>query len=316
MQEVAGDVRQEFVQDAAYGPIASHVQAAAEGEAQAAVFRRIVDIRNAAGSEVAEDVGVIRTPGAAVALAPDSGGHGVEQPPLDGPGAASKEARVFLQQDWQQGVPQDGATEVVGVGCPEALCVAFDALAVSLIPHVDLLACTVGDGLIFRSESIGCLAVQGVDTGDGERDRVLHRVERHIEFLARGERRDVGVIGNIEVGKNAEEALLLLFLDLRGRPVYVTLVWRCWRWRWCCRSGCGLGRRSRLRVERDHWRRRIGQYGRRDYDLLIARLRQRYMGSGGEKECGCQCVLRAPGMAAGRVPGSGCDDDSNDDPAL
>src|ERR1700724_867679 len=140
LAEVALDVRPELDELCPEGALSRYGECADGGLLEAALFRGVVEVRDGAGDEVAGDVGVVRSPLAIVAAAPDGGAGRVEEAAGGGAGAEGGGARGFLEHDRQHGVAPEVAVECVGVGGCEASEVALRALA----PAPSLL----GDGAI------------------------------------------------------------------------------------------------------------------------------------------------------------------------
>ena len=77
--EVAGDVGVELDQQGSEGSLGADQQALLDREAEATVGGGVVEVGDAAGGDVAEEIGVVGLPLAIVALAVDGGADGVEE---------------------------------------------------------------------------------------------------------------------------------------------------------------------------------------------------------------------------------------------
>jgi hypothetical protein len=105
-------------------------------------------------------------------------------------------ARVLVQKRWQDGAADHDVGNAAGVGSAKALSVTLRTLAV------------VGD--------ISCL----VDAGDcgcpEDRNRIKQNFGGELELQLRRERSSVAIIDDVEIGDEAENALLLLDLVRRS----------------------------------------------------------------------------------------------------
>ena len=131
---------------------------------------------------------------AVVALADDGVGDGVADARADAAGAFVVVAGVLVEEDGQDGVAEEVSGEEGAVGGGVALGVAVGAL----LPVVD----------------VGGLLDAGDDSGEDEvtGSTMVRRARR--ELLLRSERDGVGDVDDVKVGDDAEDALLLLLLDL------------------------------------------------------------------------------------------------------
>lgn len=165
------------------------------GEAGAAVFVGAVEVGDAAGGEVAQDVGVVGLPASVVSSADEGGADGVEGAGGDGAGAAIEVAWVLAEECGEDGAADDAADEDVAVGCSVALAEAFCSVAVAFV---------LSTGLFFA----------GDDAGGGEGDGVGGGADGEFELLAGGEGSGVPDEAGVEVGEDAEDALFDLGVDL------------------------------------------------------------------------------------------------------
>src|SRR5208282_1231073 len=148
-----------------------------------------------AGSQASQNVRVIRLPVTIVALADEGIGDGVQGARLGGAGALIEIARILFQKGRQDGGADEGAVDGVGITGAEALAVALCAL-------------TISGEVILRLLNSG----NASDKDDGE--GIENGLPGKLELLPRVERCGIGDVGDIEIGKNAEDTLLLLNLDL------------------------------------------------------------------------------------------------------
>ena len=84
----------------------------------------VVERGDASGSEIAEDVRVVRLPLAVVALADDNGGYGVERAMKDAAPSIVEIARVLMKQRRVDRRTKERSGELVSVGRCVALRVA------------------------------------------------------------------------------------------------------------------------------------------------------------------------------------------------
>src|SRR6266704_5274807 len=163
-----------------------------------AIFRRIIEIRDAACSEASEDSRVICLPVTIVTLADDRIRHCIQNPRSFTAGSLIEITRILFQQRWQNRASDQCARSRVGVGCPVALCVSLCALAIS-------------------AEVILCLLYSGDSPCQSKVDWIHQLLPGKFEFLFRRERSCIGDVAHIEIRNEAERTLLLLFLDLLFR---------------------------------------------------------------------------------------------------
>ena len=105
-------------------------------------------------------------------------------------------ARVLVQQRWQDGAADHDVDKAVGIESAVALTVTLHTL------NVVGVVCRLFDAGNYAHPDEG----NGID-GD---------FEGEFELQLRRERLGVGVIDDVEIGDDAENALLLLDLDLLG----------------------------------------------------------------------------------------------------
>ena len=166
-----------------------------DGERDAAVVGGTVEIGDAAGGEVAEDVGVVELAVAVVAAADECGGEGVPGPRGDASGALVEVTRVLMEEGGEDGCAEHAADEEVAVVGSVALGVACGTLAV------------VGVG-------VARLLDAGEGAGGEEGDGIDGRTKGEAELLFWFERRGVPDEAGVEVRENSEDALLDLSADL------------------------------------------------------------------------------------------------------
>ena len=77
------DVRPEFLEYAAYGAFRSDHKTPLKGQGYAAVTCWIVEVGNAAGGKIPQQIGVVWAPASVVVLAPESGANGVKKPRVE-----------------------------------------------------------------------------------------------------------------------------------------------------------------------------------------------------------------------------------------
>jgi hypothetical protein len=160
----------------------------------AAVGRGIVGVGETVGHGSAEDAGVVELPVVVVAFADYGVGEGVEDAGFDGAIAFIEVAGVLLEEGGQDGVSEERSGEEGPVGGGVAFAIALRAFA----PTVDV---------------VGLLDAGG-DSVEDERHGIDHGAEGELVFLFGVERLGVGDVADVEVGEDAEDALLFLEIDL------------------------------------------------------------------------------------------------------
>ena len=161
----------------------------------AAVGGGDVEVGEAGGGERAEDGGVVGLPAVVVSLADDGVGDGVEDAGMDAASAFVVVAWVLLEDDGQGSAADEGAGEEAAIVGGEALCVAEAALSVAVEGVIGLLDA-------------------GGETVEAEGDGIDQRPGGEFELLPGVEGDGVGDVADVEVGKDGEDALLLLLVDL------------------------------------------------------------------------------------------------------
>jgi hypothetical protein len=166
-----------------------------EDEARTAtVDGGVVDVRQAAGHDAAEDAGVVGLAVVVVSLGDDGHGEGVEDAGGDGAVRLIEVAGILFEGDGQDGVAEQGAGEEGSVGGRVTFAEALRALA----PVVEV---------------VGLLEACGGSVED-EGDGIDHGTEGEFILLPGVERDGVGDVADVEVGKDAEDALLFFEADL------------------------------------------------------------------------------------------------------
>jgi hypothetical protein len=105
-------------------------------------------------------------------------------------------ARVLVQKRWQDGAANLDVGKAVGIGSTITLARTLHTLAV------------VGD--------VSCLIDAGKHTYPEDSARIESDFARQLELQIRGERRGIVIIDDVEIGDDAENALLLLDPALLG----------------------------------------------------------------------------------------------------
>ena len=186
----------EFLEEVSDGAAEGSEACVFKGEAEAvAIAGRVVEVGDSAGCEAADDSGVIELPVSVVAFAEDGVGNRIEDAGTLCAGAFVEVTGVLLPPGGEDGSADHGGDESVGVAGPKALGVTLRALAVS-------------------AEAVGGLFDSGDDPGGGEGDGIDVGLPGEREFLASGEWGGVGVVGYVEVGEDAEDALGFFQLQL------------------------------------------------------------------------------------------------------
>jgi len=195
-----GEVGGEFGDEELLDDVLDGAEAGADGESfkgkggSVAVGGGIVGVGDAAGGEGADDAGVVELPVLVVAAADDAIGEGVEEAGVDAAGALVEVARILLEEDGEDGIGEDVVCEEGAVGGGVALAIAGG----SELP-----------GEVVRSQFFSC-----GDAGEREGDGIDEGFECEGVFLAGRERDGVGIVADVEVGNDAEDALLFFLGDL------------------------------------------------------------------------------------------------------
>jgi hypothetical protein len=154
-----------------------------------AVAIGIVETGDASGCEVSQNVGVVWLPVSVVPLADDYGRHGVESTGDDVTPAPVEIPRILMQKRRQQR------------GAEECRCDA-GAISGAVALGITLEAFTVAGEVI-----LSLLNARG-DTSGEEGDGIDSDLQCELELLLAGEGRGIGDVADVEVGENADDALL------------------------------------------------------------------------------------------------------------
>jgi hypothetical protein len=194
--DVGGEVAdEEFLDDVLDGCFAETDGGVFEDEARAgAVGGWVVGVRDGGGGETADEARVFRLPVVVVALADNCGGDGVKDARTDSAGAFVEVARILLEEDGQERVAEHVSGEEGAIVGGVAFAIALRALS----PVVDI---------------VGLLG-SGGDSIHQKRHGVDQRSEGELILLFRSERHGFGDVADVEVGEDAEDALLLFHVDL------------------------------------------------------------------------------------------------------
>src|SRR5271170_2881434 len=130
---VAQDVRPELDQLRSYDSFSGDGQAAGNGIGGGTFRGRIVDIRDGRTDQVANHVGVVRSPASVIALTPYRGGGCPQCAAADAAGAFLEITGILMPQAGQYGIAEKVADEGVGVVCAVALGVTLDALSIFMM---------------------------------------------------------------------------------------------------------------------------------------------------------------------------------------
>jgi hypothetical protein len=196
VEELAGDVGPELVEGEAYGSGEHDDQGIGNCLRAAVGAVWVVKVGECAGGEDAADPGVVRLPFAGVVVfADDDAGEGIEQAAGERAVAEAEVARILVENGGQDGLADHGAANGVEVRNADAVQVA----------HGTPSECGV---------AVVRFAEAGDDKGSGEGDGVSYAAEGEAEFLFGGEGDGVGDVGDVELREDAEDALLLLLVDL------------------------------------------------------------------------------------------------------
>jgi len=175
------------------------------GDADAGVFEGktgvgfilvgIVKVGDAPGGERASDVGIVGLPAAVVSFADDGVCHRIAEARDLAAGSLVKIARILMEDGGENCRSDEGAADGIGVVGAEALAVSLGALAV------------LGEVVLALLDAGG-----SADDDDGE--RIDERSQGKMKFLPGIEGRGVGDVADVEVGNDAEDALLFFNLHL------------------------------------------------------------------------------------------------------
>jgi len=143
----------------------------------------------------ADEVGVGGMKAQVVATLHEGGGDGVPTAREDAAVGHDEIAWVLMEERVEQNAGDDAADEGTAVVGAVALEVAADA------------------GAVFRVIVSGERDASA-DAGGGKEDGISSGADGELELLAHGERRGVPDVAGVEVGKNAEDALMELVVEL------------------------------------------------------------------------------------------------------
>src|SRR5271154_416380 len=166
-----------------------------------AILGGIVQIGNAACGEVSDDKRVIRLPAPVIALTDDSIRNGKQHPRLPAACPFIEISWILLQQGWQYGAANKSSRYEIGIGGAVTLRIALRSLSIS-------------------AEGIVGLLDSREDANDSKRDRIHRCLPCQLELQLRRERDRLGVVADIKIRDDAEQALLLLNLDLVFRHLF------------------------------------------------------------------------------------------------
>src|SRR5205085_1708683 len=193
---VAGQLADDkFLQEAGGGAGANGNQGVLKTHGRIAIGFRIVQIGEAACGEAAEHRGVIGLPVSIVAFTDKRRGNGIKKPGAPCAGPFIEVPWVLFQDRRQDGPADKRADGRVGVRRAVALGVALRALAIA-------------------AEGVGRLLNSGNGSRQAKVDGIDGGLPRELKFLFRVERSGGGVISDIKIGNDAEDALLLFILNL------------------------------------------------------------------------------------------------------
>ena len=169
----------------------------------------MVEVGDATGGEGSEDEGIVWLRGAVITASEHGAGDSVGKALTGGAGAFVEVARVLVKERRQDGAAQHAAGDGIGIAGAVVFCVALHALAVIV-------------------EGVAGLLDAGGNSEGGESDGIEDRVKGEIEFLPGVEWLGVPDVAVVEVGEDAEGALVFGFanlflgdLDLGGGDVYL-----------------------------------------------------------------------------------------------
>ena len=189
-----GDVGGELEQLCANHAFESDDGGVGQGEADTALVRGVVSVGDAAGDEVAHDVGDIELPLAVVSVA-DEGSEGrVDDAGLDGSFAFAEVTGILMEDGWKHGVADYVSDDVIGVAGGNALEVPGRSVAVAGV--------VVGEFAIPAAEDRRDADGVGIDDG----------MKRKGPLLAGGQGYGVSVHDYAEIRNDAADALFLLGL--------------------------------------------------------------------------------------------------------
>src|SRR5579883_539920 len=184
-----------FLEEVGNGILSQQNQCIVEGEPDAAVFRRIVEIRDASGAEAAQHTGVVWLPVPIVALADEGIGNRIEHS-RTGTSVPSVKIPRILPENCRQNGARD---KYIRRRICERSAVTFS---------IPLRALT-----IFR-ECILRLLTAGNRSDERKVNGIDGRFPCELEFLLGIERSSVGNVTHIEVWNESKHALLLFDLEL------------------------------------------------------------------------------------------------------
>ena len=155
----------------------------------------IVQGRDLAGRQIAQNIGIVGLPVTVVALANESCGDGMERSRPDAAGTLVEVARVLVKDRLRQHMANDDAVNVVGILGSKTLRIAFHSLAELAVSVPRLL------------DSRGDPSVQ-------EYNRIENGFPTELKLLRGSQGSRIRFIADEEVRKHAEQTLLLLTFHL------------------------------------------------------------------------------------------------------
>ena len=99
-QYLVRDVGPEFLEYASYGTFRGDHKTPLKGQRYPAVTCWIVEVRDAAGGKIPQQIGVVWTPASVVVLAPESGANGVKKPRVETSRALAKDNAGLVSRAW------------------------------------------------------------------------------------------------------------------------------------------------------------------------------------------------------------------------
>ena len=133
---------------------------------------------------------------AVIALGNERGPDGVKKSRAETAGSFIEVARILVKHGLGEGMADQDVGDAGGVVRAKALAVPFHPLA----------ELAVGGVAPLLDSGAGCVAQDGLRIDEGSQPKV--------KFLGGGQRRGIGIVGDVEVRKNPEQSLFLLGVHL------------------------------------------------------------------------------------------------------
>src|SRR6202008_3834413 len=151
-------------------------------------------IGDRARGQISAQAGIVWLQTSVISPADERRREGVEQARFIRTCSLVEITRILMQDGGKDGTPNHDIGQTICIGCAETLAIAFRPLLI-----------VVEFGCLIKASHHG-----GAEKGNG----VNRGLESQVKLQLRWKRYRVAVIDDVEVGDEAQDALLLLHLDL------------------------------------------------------------------------------------------------------